>query len=91
MKEIYKKLLAEQEEREYLISKLEWKVKEMVKEMGVARNGEGGGEIWQKKDASTPITPMAKVDAEKHFNGQTVHSTQPFNTFENKFSSVNRP
>lgn len=81
MKEIYKKLLAEQEEREYLISKLEWKVKEMVKEMGVGRGGEGGvGEIYQKKDTA-PITPMAKVDAEKHFNGQTVHLTQPFSTF----------
>ena len=36
MKELYNKLLSEQEEREYLISKLEWKVKELVKEMGAA-------------------------------------------------------
>lgn len=33
MKELYNKLLGEQEEREYLISKLEWKVRELVKEM----------------------------------------------------------
>jgi hypothetical protein len=41
MKELYNKLLSEQEEREYLISKLEWKVKELVKEMGGASGSFG--------------------------------------------------
>ena len=41
MKELYNKLLSEQEEREYLISKLEWKVKVLVKEMGAASGSFG--------------------------------------------------